>query len=69
MIWKQNVQIPQVHTKYLVSLLNSKELEIHTLAWLISHENERFDDIFFIFVIFFHIGTFFSNLLHTFELK
>jgi hypothetical protein len=38
-------------------------------AWLISHENEWFDIFFFIFVIFFPIGTFFSKLLHTFELK
>ena len=31
-------------------------------AWLISQEDEWFDDFFFIFVIFFSIGTFFSNL-------
>ena len=39
-------------------------------AWPISQKNEWVDDFFFcIFVIFLLIGTFFSNLLHTFELK
>ena len=38
-------------------------------AWQISHKNEWFDIFFFHFCDFFPIGTFFSNLLHTFELK
>ena len=36
-----------------------------TLGGKTFHENEWFDDFFFIFVGFFPIGTFFSNLLHT----
>ena len=70
----QNCALPWVETLHLFwvkaplsqgrsALLCSKT------AWQISHENEWFDDFFFIFVIFFPIGTFFSNLLHTFELK